>query len=246
MAPRSHCGPVSDRRQWWRSCLLRLGVERLDLPGAILGNRERHRMTDVATVDNVVIRFGGRLRRRDAADRRPVHPRCRGRWQRLLDAAQLPRRNPRTSRHSCRSVQLSAAVRRPSRPHSRRPGGRPGGDEPGGPEGQHRRPAQRRRPDRRQRRLHRAQPGQGGLHRGSAHRRQPGRLPGALLRPFGAGRRRGQRAGPEPARGAAHQEHVRARPAGLALHPSRSGHHELPGAQVRRPPAAAGRQRGPR
>ena len=151
-------------------------------------------------------------------------PRHRDRRQRLLHAAQLPRRDPGAGRHRGRSVQLPAALRRLRHPHPGRSSGRAGGDEPGRAEGQPGRSAPGWADHRRHRRLHAAQPGQGRLRRRPADRRQPGRLPGARPRPVRPGHRRRRRAGPGPQGGRTHQEHVRPRPAGLAVQPSAGGH----------------------
>ena len=121
----------------------------------------------------------GRLRRRHAADRRPVHLRDRGVRQRPVHAAELPRRDPRTRRDAAGRVVVPAALRQLRHPHARRPAGRAGRDEPGRAEGQHRRPASRRRPDRQHRRVHQAEPDQGRLRGHPAGRRLAGAVHGA-------------------------------------------------------------------
>ena len=111
--------------------------------------------------------------------------------------------------------------------------GRAGRDEPGRPQGQHRRPAPRRRDHRRHRRLHQAQPGQGRLRGQPARGRLARRLPGARARPDRDDRRGGQGVRAVPQGRLAGQEHVRARPAVLALPPADRGHDQLP-----RPPSS--------
>ena len=174
-----------------------------------------------------------RLGRRDAADRGPVHRRLGGVRQRHLDPAELPGRDPRARRHAARGVQLPVALRQLRHHDSRRPAGRAGGDEPGRAQGQHRRPAPRRRDHRRHRRLHQAQPGQGRLRRRSADRRLAGRLPGARAGPDRDDGRGGQAVRAVPQGRVPGQEHVRPRPAVLALPPADRGHDQLPVHQVR-------------
>ena len=173
------------------------------------------------------------LRRRDAAHRGPVHRRLRGVRQRHLDPAELPGRDPRAGRHAARGVQLPAALRQLRHHDPRRPAGRAGGDEPGRAQGQHRRPRPRRRDHRRHRRLHQAQPGQGRLRHRSADRRLAGRLPGARPGPDRDDGRGGQGVRPVPQGRVPGEEHVRPRPAVLALPPPHRGHAQLPVRQVR-------------
>ena len=174
-----------------------------------------------------------RLRRRHAADRRPVHRRLGGLRQRHLDPAELPGRDPRAGRHAARRLQLPAALRQLRHHDPRRPAGRAGGDEPGRAQGQHRRPAPRRRDHRRHRRLHQAQPRQGRLRGQPARGRLARRLPGARARPDRDDRRGRQEVRTVPQGRVPRQEHVRARPAVLALPPADRGHAQLPVHQVR-------------
>ena len=74
---------------------------------------------------------------------------------------------------------------------------------------------------RRHRRLHQAQPGQGRLRRQPAGGRLAGRLPAARARPDRDDRRGGQGVRAVPQGRLPRQEHVRARPAVLALPPAR-------------------------
>ena len=123
--------------------------------------------------------------------------------------------------HAAGRLQLPAALRQLRHHDPRRPAGRAGRDEPGRAQGQHRRPAARRRDHRRHRRLHQAQPRQGRLRGQPARGRLARRLPGARARPDrddGRGRQ-GVRAVPQGRLPG--EEHVRARSAVLALPPAR-------------------------
>ena len=112
-----------------------------------------------------------RLRRRHAADRHPVHPDRRGLRQRHQHVPGLPGRDPRPRRHAARRVGLPDQLLGLGHPHAGRPARRAGGDEPGRAQDQPRRPARGRRADRQQRRVHPAEPEQGGLRLEPARRR---------------------------------------------------------------------------
>ena len=165
-----------------------------------------------------------RLRRRDAADRRPVHRRLGDVRQRHLDPAELPRRDPRPRRHPARRLQLPAALRQLRHHDPGRPAGRAGGDEPGRAQGQHRRPGPGRGDHRRHRRLHQAQPGQGRLRGEPARGRLADRLPAARPRPDRDDRRGRQGVRPDPQGRLPREEHVRPRSAVLAVRPPDRGH----------------------
>ena len=83
----------------------------------------------------------GRLRRRHAAHRRPLHPGDGVLRQRPLDAAELPGRDPRPPGHPAGRVVVPGPLRRPRHPHPGRPARRAGRDEPRGAQGEPARPA---------------------------------------------------------------------------------------------------------
>ena len=130
-------------------------------------------------------------------------------------------------------VELPAPLRRPRHPHPRRRPERAGRDEPGRAQGEPRRPAARRRHHRQHRRVHQAQPAEGRL-------RQPTRSRTARWSVAGA-RGAADLAHRQGARGLRHlqegrrarQEHVRPRPAVLAVQPADRGDDAVPGEQVR-------------
>ena len=132
---------------------------------------------------------------------------------------------------------------RPRHPHAGRPAERARRDEPGGAPDEHPRPAERRHADRQPRRLHGAQPREGGLHGEPARRRLARRVP----RPRGAAdvadARGAEGGGLDQARGRALEEHVRARAHVLALPPAGRGHDRVPGEEVQ---GAPGDRRGER
>ena len=158
-------------------------------------------------------RFG----RRDAADGDAVHA-DRGRLrQRHQHAAGLPGRDPGTGRLAAGRVGLPDQLLVVGHPHPGRPARCPRGDEPGGAQDEHRRPAGGRRVDRQQRRVHAAEPEQGGVRQQPADRRLAQvvhRLRGPDLDPQRAIARRPrhdqQAEGPD-------QELLRARPDVLAV-----------------------------
>ena len=124
-----------------------------------------------------------RLRRRDAAHRRPVHDRVgRSARQRPVHPAQLPGRDPRAAGHPPGRLELPAALRRPRRAHPGRRAGRPRRDEPRRPQGQPRRRPARRDDHRQHRRVHQAQPREGRLPDQPARGRHAGELPRARAR----------------------------------------------------------------
>ena len=107
----------------------------------------------------------GRLRRRHAVDRRPLHFRQRIVWQRPVDDARLPCRDSRAGRHGQWRVGIPGQHRRPRHHHAGRRPERSCRDEPSCTEG---RPAPPRnwRNGHHQRGCVRAtQPHQGGLSR---------------------------------------------------------------------------------
>ena len=83
----------------------------------------------------------------------------------------LPGRDPRPGRLAARRLRLPDQLPLDRHPHARRPARRPRRDEPGRAQDEHRRPAGRRRPHRQQRRVHAAEPEQGGLRQQPADRR---------------------------------------------------------------------------
>src|SRR6266540_4014685 len=123
-----------------------------------------------------------RLRRRHAADRRPFHQRDRRAGQRPGHAAGLPSGDPGAGRDPRRRLGVPDPLRLPRHHHAGRPAERPGGDEPGRAEDQPRVARARRHPHRQRGRVHRPQPGEGGVQgqpaRGRFARRLPG-VPGA-------------------------------------------------------------------
>ena len=176
----------------------------------------------------------GRLRRRHAADGRPLHERDGGDGERPLDAARLPGRDPRAGRLAPGRLGLPAPLRRPRHPHARRRAERARRDEPGGAEDERRRPAQGRHADRRHRHLQGAQPAEGGLRDEPAR----GRLARRLPRPRGRadvddGRRAEGDRGDHVARGRALEELLRARADELALQPAHRGDARLRREEVR-------------
>ena len=87
---------------------------------------------------------------------------------------------------------------------------------------------------RQHRRVHQAQPGEGRLRGQPDRRRQPGGVPGAPGEADLADRRGGREGRAEPEGRRAVEEHVRPRPAVLAVPPAARGHPAVPGDQVRR------------
>ncbi len=137
----------------------------------------------------------------------------------LVDAAQLPGRDPGPPGHAARGVVVPGALRRPRHPHRGRRARRAGGDEPRRAAGQPRRPPQGRDDHRRHPRLHRPQPDQGRLRRQPARGRRLRRVRAARRRPDRHDRRGRQGVRPLPQGRLARQEHVRPRPAVLDVRP---------------------------
>ena len=208
----------------------------------------RHRRSDDPRPGRRALRR--RLRRRHAADRRPVHLGERGLRQRPVDAARVPGRDPRPRRHGARRVQLPGAHLGPPDHHAGRRAERARGDEPGRAARRPRPPRARRHADRQRGRLRRPQPGEGRLHRPGRHddqparRRQPRRLPGDPGADDVAdqgGRRPARR---QAARRRALEELLRPRAGVVDVHPPDRADADVDRAALRQQRAGAGGQPG--
>ncbi len=162
------------------------------------------------------------LRRRHAADRRPLHERDRGLRERPRDSPRLSRRDPRACGVAAGRLGVPGALRGPRHPHARRPAERARRHESGGAQGQHRRPREGRDGHRQHRRFQRPQPPEGRLCGEPARGRVARRLP----RPRGCalvddGRSPQGRGRHHVARGRALEELLRSRAHVLALPPAR-------------------------
>ena len=195
--------------------------------------RRLHAVRQVHTLDRVVIRFAGDSGdgMQLTGDRFTADSAAFGNDISTLPNFPAEIRAP--AGHAARRLQLPAALRQLRHHDPGRPARRAGRDEPGRAQGQHRRPAPRRRDHRRHRRLHQAQPGQGRLRRQPARGRLARRLPAARARPDRDDRRGGQGVRAVPQGRLPREEHVRARSAVVALPPPHRGHPQLPRHQVR-------------
>ena len=184
-----------------------------------------------------------RLRRRDAADRRPLHPGDRVLRQRPLHPPELPGGDPRPAGHAPGRLVVPGPLRGPRHPHAGRLPRRARGDEPGRAQGQPGGHQEGGDDHRRLPRLHRAQPEQGGVRREPARERLPLRVRRARVRAHrhDGGGGQGVRAVPQGRQ--PREEHVRARPAVLDVRPAHRADHRVPGAALRQGARHPRRQR---